>query len=99
MDGGRAADRILDALRHGDAALTLTVSAKLAAAVDGVAPGLVGQVMKVVARTLPDATGPEGDEKRTGWESFSALAPTRLTRAADARIAPNDELRGHEAPL
>ena len=98
MDGGRAADAILDALRHADPALTLTLPAKLAAAADGIAPGLVGQIMKGVARFLPGATGPEGDEAKTGWQSVSALAPSPLTALADAQVAPNNELRGHAPP-
>ena len=98
MDGGEAADAILDALRHGDAALTLTLPAKLAAAADGLAPGLVGGVMKVVAQMLPDAAGPEGDRAQTGWQSFSRLAPSLFTRPADVHVAPNNELRGHTPP-
>ncbi len=96
MDGARAADQILDALRHGDPALTLTLPAKLAAAADGIAPGVVGQISKLIARLLPAAAGPEGDETKTGWQSLSALAPSILTRLADAQTAPNNELRGHE---
>ncbi len=98
MDGGRAADQILDALRHGDPALTLTLPAKLAAAMGGIAPGAVGQIAKLVARLLPDPTGPAGDETKTGWQSFSALAPSVLTRLADEKVASNNELRGHEPP-
>ena len=98
MDGGRAADAILDALRHGDAALTLTLPAKLAAALGGVAPGLVGQIAALATRALPAPTGPEGDRTQTGWQSESALAPSVLTALADAEVAPNNELRGHDAP-
>ena len=98
MDGDRAADKVVDALRHGDPALTLTLPAKLGAAFDGVAPGLVGGVAKWAARLLPDAVGPEGDERRTGWDSFSDAAPSALTRPADEETDGNNELRGH-API
>ena len=98
MDGDRAARKIVDALRHGDAALTLTLAAKLAAAADGVAPGAVGAVMKAVSALLPAPTGPEGDQRQTGWESTSALAPSILTALADQNIALNNELRGHAPP-
>ena len=50
--------KVVDALRHGDTALTLTVAAKLAAAVDGVAPGAVGVAMKAVSVLRPAPTGP-----------------------------------------
>lgn len=99
MDGGEAADAILDALRHGDPALTLGLPAKLAAAADGVAPGVVGHVMKAVAWALPAATGAQGDRRQRGWDSFSDLAPSPLTRPADAEVAPNNELRGHDPIL
>ena len=98
MDGDRAADKVLDALRHGDAALTLTLPAKLAAAADGLAPGLVGAASKLAARLLPDATGPGGDERQSGWDSFSAVAPSALTRPADRETAANNELKGHAPP-
>lgn len=96
MDGDRAADKVVDALRHGDAALTLTLPAKLGAALDGVAPGVVGGVAKLAARLLPDAVGPGGDERRTGWGSFSDAAPSVLTYPADAETDDNNELRGHD---
>lgn len=95
MDGGRAADAIVDALRHGDAALTLTLPAKLGAALDGVAPGWVGGAAKLAARLLPDAVGSEGDRRQTGWDSFSDAAPSALTRRADEQTDDNNELRGH----
>ncbi|HEX8386139.1 MAG TPA: SDR family oxidoreductase [Rubricoccaceae bacterium] len=98
MDGDRAAGKIVDALRHGDAALTLTVAAKLAAAVDGVAPGVVGTAMKAVSALLPGPAGPDGDLRKTGWESQSAAAPSVLTALADRETEPNNELRGHAPP-
>lgn len=98
MDAGRAADKILDSLRHGDAALTLTLPAKLAAAVDGVAPGLTGQIMKAVNRILPAPTSSDGDRRQSGWASFSAAAPSVLTALADREVAANNELRGHAPP-
>ncbi|MDT0631494.1 SDR family oxidoreductase [Rubrivirga sp. S365] len=96
ISGDRAADKVVDALRHGDAALTLTLPATLGAALDGVAPGLVGGAAKLAARLLPAPTGPKGDERRTGWESFSDAAPSALTRPADEATDRNNELRGHE---
>lgn len=94
----RAAEQIVDALRHGDPALTITLVAKLAAAVDEVMPGLTGTVLKWANRLLPDATGPAGDRKRTGWESFSDAAPSPLTELSDEATVENNELRGHAPP-
>lgn len=98
-DAQHAAARILDAVRHGDPALTITLPAKLGAAVDGVFPGLMATVMKVADRLLPAPTGPDGDRRRTGWESFSDLAPSLLTRLSDRATVRNNELRGHAPPV
>lgn len=98
-DADRAAKQIVEACRYGDPALTITLPAKLAAALDGLFPGLVGKAMKGASRLLPGATGPAGDRRRTGWESFSAAAPSFLTRPADKQVAPNNELRGHTDPV
>jgi NAD(P)-dependent dehydrogenase (short-subunit alcohol dehydrogenase family) len=95
---GAAARQIVDALRHGDAALTITARAKLLAVLNGVAPGLTGEALKAANRLLPDPTGPSGDVRRTGWESFSDASPSALTRLADRATAENNELRGHAPP-
>jgi short-subunit dehydrogenase len=93
-----AARQILDAVRHGDAALTITARAKLLAALNGLAPGLVGDAMKAANRLLPNPTGPRGDNRRTGWQSFSEASPSVWTRLADTAVAENNELRGHVPP-
>ena len=94
MDAERAAAKILDAVRHGDPALTLTVLAKLAAALDGVAPSLAGRLSALAGRLLPDPVGPEGDRRRSGWDSFSDAAPSALTTLSDRETVENNELRG-----
>jgi NAD(P)-dependent dehydrogenase (short-subunit alcohol dehydrogenase family) len=93
-----AARQIVDAVRHGDEALTITLRAKVLGALDGLAPGLVGRAMKAANRLLPQPTGPDGDALRTGWESFSDASPSMLTGLADRAVAENNELRGHAAP-
>ena len=94
MDADRAAAKIVDALRHGDPALTLTLPAKLGAALDGVAPGLVGRVAAFANGLLPDAVGAEGDRRQSGWDSFSDAAPSPLTAPSDRETVENNELRG-----
>ena len=93
-----AARQIVDALRHGDPALTITARAKLLAMANGLAPGLVGTFLKIGARALPAPIGPLGDERRTGWESFSEASPSALTALADRAVATHNELRGHAPP-
>ncbi len=94
-----AARQVVDALRHGDSALTITARARMLAALDGLAPGLVGAAMKAANRLLPEPTGPSGDASRTGWESFSERSPSNWTRLADAAVAENNELRGNAPPV
>ncbi|HLT47730.1 MAG TPA: SDR family oxidoreductase [Rubricoccaceae bacterium] len=98
MSSERAAQRIVEACRHGDASLTLTLSAKLATAANGLAPGLVGAAMKLADRLLPDVAWGDGAARRTGWESFSRWAPSLLTRPADRAVPRFNELRGHAPP-
>ncbi len=93
-----AARQIVSALRHGDPALTITARAKVMSVLNGVAPGMTGELLKVAARLLPAPAGADGDERRTGWESFSDLSPSAWTRLADEATARNNELRGHAPP-
>ena len=94
MDAERAAAKVLDALRHGDPALTLTLSARLGAALDGLAPGVSARLAALAGRLLPDPVGPSGDRRRAGWGSFSAVAPSPATALSDRETVENNELRG-----
>jgi short-subunit dehydrogenase len=75
----KAADAILDAARHGDPNLTIGVPAKLAAAAQGIAPGLVTKAMEMTAQRLP-ANGGISIESRPGYQSTSRIAPSVLTK-------------------
>ncbi len=81
----KAADAILDAARHGDPNLTIGVPAKLAAAAQGIAPGLVTKAMEMTAQRLP-ANGGIFIESRPGYQSTSRIAPSVLTKL-DTRAA------------
>ena len=95
----KAAREILEACRYGDAELTITLPAKLAVRLSRLVPNLTAAATTLAERLLPEAAGPEGDARRSGWESFSDLAPSKLTRPADRAIARNNELRGRPAPV
>jgi NAD(P)-dependent dehydrogenase (short-subunit alcohol dehydrogenase family) len=86
-----AAAKIVDACRHGDAELTITPQAKLAAAVHGIAPGLVTRLMTIVNGLLPDPVGPEGDRVRPGHESESKLTRSPLTALTRRAALRNNE--------
>jgi NAD(P)-dependent dehydrogenase (short-subunit alcohol dehydrogenase family) len=73
MDAERAARRIVSAMKHGRVELTLTLPAKIATRVHGVAPATTVRVLSVVDRLLPSPegsvlTGPDGTRARRGAE-------------------------------
>lgn len=88
----RAARRIARAAGHGDPFLTFTPYARLAKATNALMPNLLGRLMQHVGRLLPDADAAQGDQRHSGWESRSRLAPSWLTRAADRNVGPNNQL-------
>jgi NAD(P)-dependent dehydrogenase (short-subunit alcohol dehydrogenase family) len=95
MDSGRAADKIVDACRHGDARLLVGAVTKLAAAAQALAPGAVAAAMATTNRLLPDPHPTGGQHSFTGWDSRTRWAPSRLTRSSNRATVVNNELRGH----
>jgi NAD(P)-dependent dehydrogenase (short-subunit alcohol dehydrogenase family) len=93
IDGRRAAGQIVDACRHGDADLVLTVPAKLAIVAHALAPESVALITELANRwLLPQPVAEGGDEAHSGWQSLSGWAPSRLTRVTEAAAAENNEL-------
>jgi NAD(P)-dependent dehydrogenase (short-subunit alcohol dehydrogenase family) len=86
----RAATRILEACRRGEAEVVLTLQAKLVARLAGVAPGLVANLMGVVNALLPGPGG-IGPARARGSESESSLSPSWLTRLSDRAAQRNNE--------
>ena len=95
MNAARAAAEIVRACARGDAEVILSAPARLAARAQGVAPGLVSEVLSVVNRLLP-AAGGIGRSRSKGRESESALSPSWLTRMSDSAAARHNELGGEE---
>ncbi|HWG45217.1 MAG TPA: SDR family oxidoreductase [Gemmataceae bacterium] len=91
MSAERAARKILDACRHGDAEVVLSLPGKLAAWVHGIAPGLVSDVSGWVNRFLPGPGG-IGSQSAFGWESESTLAPSWLTALTERAARDNNEM-------
>jgi NAD(P)-dependent dehydrogenase (short-subunit alcohol dehydrogenase family) len=92
IDGARAAAQVVDACRHGDAELVITLPAKLAIVANAVMPESIALAMAWANRLLPAATDESGDRPRTGWQSGSNWAPSRLTRLTERAAAANNEL-------
>ena len=80
MQGGRAARQVVNAIRRGDAEITLTPQAKLLAVANGMAPAIMGEIMALANRVLPSAEG-TGQERHRGKDSESAVSDSILTRA------------------
>lgn len=94
----RAARRVVDACRHGDAYLGIGIPARVAEVANALFPGLTADVMSLLARVLPapQAAG-ELEDGRPAWESRSRLAPSLLALWSDAAFARNNEMRGQQA--
>jgi short-subunit dehydrogenase len=91
MSARRAARQIVRAIRHGDPEVTLSIPAKLAARLYGLAPGLGQRLLSLAGRLLPDPGG-LGTASAKGSDSSSRLAPSVLTRAGDRAAARNNQL-------
>jgi NAD(P)-dependent dehydrogenase (short-subunit alcohol dehydrogenase family) len=92
IDGARAARQIVDACRYGDPELVITWPAKLAVIANAVLPEAVALGMNLVNYLLPGPTNESGDQSRSGWQSLSDWAPSKLTTLTDRAAAQNNEL-------
>lgn len=92
IDARRAARRILDACRHGDATLTITLPARLAVLAHTILPGLTSRALDLTNRMLPGAMAVPTPESRSGWQSISRFVPSRVTALADRATVRNNEI-------
>ena len=74
----RAARRIVEACRHGEAEVVLGLQYKLLARVHGVMPATSARVLAAMDRLLPESGG-GGTQSRAGHESESAVTRSPLT--------------------
>jgi short-subunit dehydrogenase len=91
MDAERAARKILNACRYGDAEVVLSLPGKLAALAHGIAPGLVSDINGWVNRLLPRPGG-IGMHSALGWESESKIVPSWLTTLTERAARANNEM-------
>jgi NAD(P)-dependent dehydrogenase (short-subunit alcohol dehydrogenase family) len=92
IDATRAARQIIDACRHGDAELIVTVQARLAVLLRAAAPELFQEAMTVINSLLPGPAMSNGDEPRPGRENPSTWAPSKMTSLSDRAARENNEL-------
>jgi NAD(P)-dependent dehydrogenase (short-subunit alcohol dehydrogenase family) len=91
MNADRAARRIIEACRRGDAELIISVQAKLAVLLNAIFPGQVAFLKALVAQLLPGPTDVDGQQPKRGWESRSRVAPSVLTLLPDRASRRNNE--------
>jgi NAD(P)-dependent dehydrogenase (short-subunit alcohol dehydrogenase family) len=92
IDARRAAAQVVDACRHGDAELVITVPAKLAIVANAVMPESMALMMSLTNSLLPPPGDATDAGMRSGWQSLSDWAPSRLTTLSDRAAAENNEL-------
>jgi short-subunit dehydrogenase len=91
MSAERAASQIFNACRRGDAEVVLSLPAKLAVKLHGLAPGTTTNLLSLVNRLLPAAQGSSSADK-TGSESFSRVSPSWLTVMNERAAERNNEI-------
>lgn len=87
----RAAAKIVDACRYGDAELVISIQAKLAVLFHGVFPGVTADLLGVMNELLPEPGG-IGELSRKGKESTSNWAPSVLTMLTEQAAIANNEM-------
>lgn len=95
MDADRAAEQILNATKRGEVELTLTLQARVAAAVDALFPEFTGTLLAAANRVLPMAGG-IGQRLAKGKHSQSEASPSILTALGDRAAERNNELKPGE---
>jgi NAD(P)-dependent dehydrogenase (short-subunit alcohol dehydrogenase family) len=87
-----AAQQILNAVRRGDAELTISPQAKLAVRFQALFPNTTARIFEFVSSFLP---GPGTTDKTayTGLESQSAVSPSIVTSLIDEAAERNNELK------
>jgi NAD(P)-dependent dehydrogenase (short-subunit alcohol dehydrogenase family) len=88
MSAEKAAEKIIEACRQGDAELTLSVYGKLATLVHGVSPGFMTEYFGLINNILP---GPGSNQRKTGEESKSELVPGWAQEIQDENARKNNE--------
>ncbi|MEO7273631.1 MAG: SDR family NAD(P)-dependent oxidoreductase [Vicinamibacterales bacterium] len=88
----RAARQIVDACRHGDPELTISVPAKAAVLASALAPTVFAELMAAVVRCLPASTGASGDRPERGKDTRSPWAPSAVTTLSDRAAVGNNEM-------
>ncbi len=93
VNAERAARQIIEACRRGAPRLVIGTQAKAAVVLSELAPGLTARMMAIVNRFLPDAAPGGSPEARSGRESESKWARSRLTSLTYQAAERNNEMK------
>ncbi len=96
MDARRAARRIVEATRRGEAEVTLGWQAKLLRLAHDLFPGATTDLLGLVNRVLPDGSAASGTAR--GMELATAVSPSPLTAMMNRAARENNEFGGRPAP-
>jgi short-subunit dehydrogenase len=91
MSARDAADEIVHGVEMGKPELILTGRARNGARLQGLAPGLVSELLALGTRLLPRPRSPEDHERWTGAESESGLSRSFVTGLTQRAEAENNE--------
>ncbi|MEO8287780.1 MAG: SDR family oxidoreductase [Chloroflexota bacterium] len=91
IDANVAARQIIEASRHKEPELTITIQARLAVLASTLFPGLFAKSMAIYARLLPGPAGKQGDANKTGWESRSSLSEMPILQPLYENAEANNE--------
>jgi NAD(P)-dependent dehydrogenase (short-subunit alcohol dehydrogenase family) len=91
IDARRAARKVIEACRRGDAELIITPPARLAVLLNAACPATFARAMAMANRLLPAPAEGGGWNTHSGWESVSRVAPSIVTRLSDRATRENNE--------
>ena len=97
MHAERAARRIVEATRKGEAEVTLTWQARLLGLLHDLMPGAMPEFLGLVNRVLPGADGAGHDVAR-GMELATPLSPSPLTEPMNRAARAYNQFGGDERP-
>ncbi|MBD2755957.1 SDR family NAD(P)-dependent oxidoreductase [Spirosoma validum] len=90
INSAECAREIVEACRYGEAERIITLPAKVGAALQGVAPNLISELMAIVSETLPEPGG-IGERRALGRDSETSLSESVLTTLTDEAAERNNE--------
>jgi short-subunit dehydrogenase len=89
VNSEKAARKIIKAFRDKKASYILSIPATVLAKVHGLFPGLTSEILGLINYTLPSS---EKIEKVKGYESYSSISPSFLTKLGDKAAVENNEI-------